>query len=156
MSEERRGGEEKRVTSIRGIDRDLYERACVLARETGRTVGEIVNEALKMLLAAAEVSSKGVLGVAREFIEGVRESGAPATVVGGVDELTVTAQDLEEVDAVVFRGIKRLAFSPDVPYELFDKKVKGIVLCDEVTIPEGYPKLKVLNKCRMVKRLVKR
>jgi len=146
--------EEKRVTSIRGIDRGLYERASLLARETGRTVGEVINEALRMLVSAVELSSRSALGVARQFVEGVREGEERAIVVKDVDELSIGPRDLEEVEGVVFRNIKRLEISPEVPYDLFEERVRAIVLCDEVVVPEDYPKLKVLEKCRLVKRIV--
>lgn len=148
--------EERRATSIRGIDRNLYERVALLARETGSTVGEIVNEALRMLISIVEHSSRDVIGVVRQFVEGAREGGEGALVVGDLGELSIGPRDLEEIERVVFRNIKKLEISPDVPYELFEEKVRAIVLCDEVVVPKDYPKLKVLEKCRLVRRIVVR
>jgi hypothetical protein len=46
------GEEEKKTVTIRGIDKKLYEMATETARKTGKTVGEVVNESLRLFLAA--------------------------------------------------------------------------------------------------------
>ncbi len=141
------------VKSIRGIDDDLYERVSALARETGRTVGELVNEAMKFLLVATGKAAE----VSKQFVEGYREVakvGKDVEVVSGVEELEVTSKDLASMDKPVeFRNIRRLIFR-DVPYSLFEEKVAKIVLCDTLVVPRDYPKLRVAKKCVMVKRIL--
>ncbi|WP_243670282.1 hypothetical protein [Vulcanisaeta sp. JCM 16161] len=38
---------ERKTVTIRGLSTDIYDRVSRLARETGTTIGEIVNEALR-------------------------------------------------------------------------------------------------------------
>jgi hypothetical protein len=86
----------------------------------------------------------------KAFIEGAKG----VRVISNVDELTVTKEDLENLDSqVTFRGIKRLIFNSDVNWELFDSKVSSIVMCDEVVLPKSIPKLKAVEKMRFVKRI---
>ncbi|MCD6323972.1 MAG: hypothetical protein J7L55_02545 [Desulfurococcales archaeon] len=149
--------EEKRsrsgVKSIRGLDDELYERITLLARETGRTVGELFNEAMKFLLAATGKAAD----VGRQFVEGCKEVAKPVEgveVVSGVDELEVSSKDLASVERPVeFRNVRRLVFR-DVPYQLFEERVAKIVLCDTVVVPPDYPKLRVAKKCVMVRKIV--
>ncbi|RLG88736.1 MAG: hypothetical protein DRO15_02185 [Thermoprotei archaeon] len=157
-NEERR----RKAITIRGIDKDLYDRILVLARETGKTVGELLNEAMKLLLIIGPVAlratsrvAQGIISASRAITEGVVEGFQDVIEVSGVDELVVTRSDLEQVEKpLVFKLIKRLEFADDIPYELFVSKVKAIILCNEVLIPSTYPKLKVVNICRMVRRII--
>ncbi|HDI74632.1 MAG: hypothetical protein DRJ52_04320 [Thermoprotei archaeon] len=138
---------QKRPISVRGIDRSLYDEALKLAHQTGRTIGEVINEALKLLIA---------------FYEGVSETVSledkykppNVTEITGIDELTVSKEDLEsENRPVLFKNIKRLRFSENVPQDTFSSKVYLIVVCDEVVIPHTLSKLEVAKKCRFVKKL---
>lgn len=140
------------IKSIRGIDDKLYEQLTVLARESGRTVGELVNEAMRLLLTLANKTSD----VGKALIEGYKEGkGAhDVEVISNIDELEITREDLLDMDKLVeFKNIKKLIFK-DVPYDLFDKKVRKITMCGEVVVPRGYPKLKVARKCFLVTKIV--
>lgn len=156
--EERKG---KIVIAVRGVDEDLYRRVSALAKETGRTIGELVNESMKLLLSAANTAlekGKELTGttvvLARTFGEGLKEGFKDALVISDVEELNLSKKDLEEVPKpVVLKNVKKLIIEDDVPYELFKSKVLSITFCDEVVIPSNYPKLEVLSICRMVKKL---
>jgi len=149
LSEEER---EKTVT-IRGVDKELYNRALALAKELGKSAGEMVNEALKLLLSTATTAATAI-SKAAELVEGVKEAAIPVHVVSGVEELTVRRADLESLEKpVVFKGIKRLVFEDDVDYEVFDSKVRHLIMCGEVQVPKSYPKLKVAEKCKLVGKL---
>ncbi len=144
MGEEKEG---KKTISIRGLDERLYEQIVLLARESGKTIGEILNEAMKILLATVNKAST----IGKGFVEGLKES-TNTLEVTGIEELVIERNDIESIDKpIVFKNIKRLEIADDVPYELFDKKVKSIILCNELIIPRNYPKLKVAQKCRLVK-----
>jgi hypothetical protein len=71
MSQES-GGEEKPRT-IRGIDPDLYDRALALSRQTGKTVGQVINDALSNLLNTFDSTVNKVQEVGRAFVEGMQE-----------------------------------------------------------------------------------
>ena len=114
--------EEKTIT-IRGINKELYRQALALAKRTGKTVGELVNESLKMLLDLREAAIETIRSV-EEGLSGV----VGAKEIAGIDEIEVSGRDLEEIDGkVVFRGVKKLKFSNDITKELFDEKIHSIV-----------------------------
>ena len=140
------------IKSIRGIDDKLYEQLTIMAKQTGRTVGELINESIKLLLGVAGKATE----LSRNVIQGYSEAMKPSDVevIAGLEELDVTSRDLEGLEkSVEFRNIRKLIFK-DVPYELFDKKVKAIVMSDLLVIPDEYPKLRVAMKCSMVKKIV--
>jgi len=153
--------EERKPVTIRGIDKELYRKITLLARESGKTIGELINEAMKLLLtttsAALEVAAKAgtaVTELGKSVAEGVKEGVADYVEIKDINELVLNANDLRSLDKpLVFRNIGRLVISDDVPYELFDKAVRSIVLVDEVVVPSSYPKLLVAAKCRFVKKI---
>lgn len=151
--------EERKTVTIRGIDKDLYRKLLVIAEESGKTVGELMNEAMKLLLALGssvvkigEKVAESTVEISRAIGEGIKAGLESTLIISGVNELVVTKKDLESIDKPVsFRAIKRLVFDEDIPYELFDNKVSSIVFCGEVIVPKTYSKLKVLTKCKFVK-----
>jgi len=153
-------GEEKKPLSIRGVDREIYKQITSLAKELGKNIGEVVNEAFKLYISvvkgsetAARTISSALSELKRAFEEGLAES--KASIIHGLSELTVTKDDLENYGRqVTFSMIDKLEFSPDVNAETFDKYVKAIVMCNEVRIPSKIPKLLAGSKCRNVRKLV--
>jgi len=83
--------EEKKPITIRGIDRRLYEEMVARARKLGKTVGELINEAMELFLAFRE----GVKEVHEAVLEGLEE--ARLAVISDVEELSLSAKDLGEV-----------------------------------------------------------
>jgi len=160
MSSETKKKEYKTIT-IRGIDKDLYDKILILARETGKTVGELLNEAMKLLLIIGPATlratsrvARGIISIGKAIAEGVAEGFQDVIEVSGIDELVITRSDLESVKKpLVFKLIKKLEFTNDIPYDLFASKVKAMILCNEVIIPGAFPKLEVISLCKMVKRI---
>lgn len=152
---------EKKTVTIRGIDKELYERILVLARETGKTVGEIINEAMRLLLTLGPMAIRATAKVAESVVSSTKallgelaEEPKDVVEITGLEVLEISKQDLESIEKpVIFKDIKKLVIGSDVPFELFNSKVKGIVLCGEVLIPKTYPKLLVATKCKLVKRI---
>jgi len=137
--------ESKKPISVRGVDRNLYDEALKLARETGRTIGEVINEALKLLLAFYEGVSEKVTFESEP--PGVEE-------ISGVEELTISEEDLKSAGSpMIFKNIKKLRFSENVTQDTFNNKVHLIITCDEVIIPRTLSKLEVAKKCRLVRKL---
>ena len=140
------------IKSIRGIDDRLYEQLTVLARESGKTVGELVNESMRLLLTLVNKTSD----VGKALVEGYKEGrrAEDVEVISSIEELEITAKDLESIEKPVeFKNIKKLVFK-DVPYELFDRKVRKIAMCGDVVVPSSFPRLKVARKCFMVTRII--
>ena len=151
------GSEEKKQVTIKGVDKELYDKALQLSREMGITVGELGNKSLKAFISLVDVTNKAVTSMAQALSESGKafvEGAKGVSVISNIDELTVSREDLESLDSqVTFRGIKRLIFNNDVTWELFNSKVSSIIMCDEVVLPKTIPKLKAIEKMRFVKKV---
>ena len=163
MAEEREGEfreERRKDVTIRGVDSDLYDRAAEIARRTGKTIGEVINEALGLFIDLTEGIRSGIQPLVDSAKEAGRKIGegltsAVPTVISDLEEIEVTKTDLEQFGRrVVFQNIDRLVFADDVDAETFDRYVALIRNCDEVRPPKGVSKLLVLSKCRRVERLI--
>ena len=152
--------ERRKDVTIRGVDSDLYDRAAEIARRTGKTIGEVINEALGLFIDLTEGMRSGIQPLVDSAKEAGRRIGegltsAVPTVISDLEEIEVTKTDLEQFGRrVVFQNIDRLVFADDVDAETFDRYVALIRNCDEVRPPKGVSKLLVLSKCRRVERLV--
>ncbi len=147
--------------TIRGINSDLYDKAAEIARRTGKTIGDVINESLKLFLDLTE----GLRTSLQPIVNGAKEAGkmleasmstlAPV-MVAGLDELEISKEDLEQFGKrVIFSDIKKLYFADDVDSETLEKYVAMIRDCDEVRVPKGVSKLLVLSRCRDIGKLVK-
>ncbi len=145
MSEEHK----KDIITIRGINRELYNKAVSAARELGMSVGDFINRALSLFLSTVE----GVKATHEGFVEGVQRQ--LGLYVGDIEELDVSSDDLKSVTtAVTFRNIKKLRFDKSVDQELFNEKVRKLVNIDELIIHKGLSKFQVLSRALNVKRVV--
>ena len=164
------GERERKVYSIRGLDPRLYEEFAKLARTLGMSVGELMNEAMRLTIAALEAGKdlgrgvktvvKGVLDLLKIPLETARdilEKSVDVDIVSGIDELEVSRADLEAAPRpVLFINVKRLVIADDVDPKLVEEKIAGIKLVDEVSIPKTIPKLLIARKCSMVRKIVVR
>jgi hypothetical protein len=130
--------------SIKGVQKKLYERVKGLATETGRTVGEITNDAFKVLLAAAGETKK----VGEEFIQAVRDT--KSANVQDLKSIEITGSELvKNGKKVSFRNIENLVFR-DMTDSDFEKFVESMVNVKNLEIPKGVSKFKVLEKAKYV------
>ncbi|MCL4333246.1 MAG: hypothetical protein M1290_02390 [Candidatus Thermoplasmatota archaeon] len=130
--------------SIKGVQKRLYDRVKGLATETGRTVGEITNDAFKVLLAAAGETKK----VGEEFIQAVKD--AKSVSVQDLKSIEILGSELtKNGKKVSFRNIENLSFR-DVTEQEFDRYVESIVNVRNLEIPKGVSKFKVLEKSKYV------
>ena len=60
--------EEKNV-SVKGVQKSLYQRILELGKETGRSVGELTNDAYKALL----LTASGAKEFSQHFVEGAKQ-----------------------------------------------------------------------------------
>lgn len=138
----------KKVISIRGVNRDLYYKLGLFAKETGITIGEAVNNAMAAFLGTIE----GIRISGRELIEGLQKG--MNMYIGDIEELIIERKDLENMDnPIVLRNIKKLVFSEDVDQELFNKKIRRIINVQELVIPEKLSKFQVLARGFGIKKL---
>jgi len=121
-------GEQKDVTAIRGLDSDLYNKMHAKAKETGKNVSELMNDAMKLYL-------DQVLG-------------APTVYYGaGSIGLTVSKNDLIKLRKVTFTAVIGLKFSEDVDEETVENHIVSIDNCVDVKAPQPIY-LSVMKKAR--------
>ncbi|AEB94823.1 hypothetical protein [Metallosphaera cuprina] len=151
---------QNRTVTIRGVDSKLYERLVNVARDTGRTVGEITNQAISnflTLVSEAEMITynvkDGIKSTGKAFLEGINESKKDVIVVSNIGEVTVFK--LEMISAkkpVSFRNIGKLIL-PDLDEETLEHYVDSIISVDELVIPPSINKLTLMRKTKFVKRI---
>ena len=130
--------------SIKGVQKRLYERVKGLATDTGKTVGEITNDAFKVLLAAAGETKK----VGEEFIQAVMDS--KSTFVQDINSIDITGPDLAKNNKkVIFKNIQNLVFK-DITEADFEAYVESIINVKNLEIPKGISKFKVLERAKYV------
>lgn len=152
--------EEKKTITIRGVDDDLYKKAVLLARETGRNVGDIVNQALKSFLSITENATRTVstaithvTNTGKEFVQGLKEAGKEVIVISDLKEVEVDREELINLGKPAsFRNIDRLVLT-NITQEDIDKYIDSIILVKEVVVPPTINKLKLLQKCKFVDKV---
>jgi hypothetical protein len=108
--------EQKDVTAIRGLETELYNKILAKAKETGKNVSDLMNDAMRSYL-------NQVQGTSIVFGE-------------NMDNVTVTKKDLTELGKVAFKNVINLKFTKDVDKETFANNVLSIEDCDNVQVPE--------------------
>ena len=146
MSSSGEESSEKKTVTIRGLSTDIYDRVSRLAKETGTTIGEIVNEALRRYITTLENISKAIDNMIRA---------GDVVVISGVSSLTVTKTDLESLDKpVVFKDMDELVFAEDITNDLIKNKVAKIVNVNTVYVPNSVSTLLIASKSEFVKKIV--
>ena len=137
-------GENTQNISVKGIRKDIYDKVSQIARLTGKTLGEVTNEAYKSLIGAFD----GAGHITRNFREGL--AGSVSKYVENIKNLDLTKKDLQEIGhKTVLKNIDNLVLV-DVDDETFDKYVDAIINVKRLSIPVSLRKSKVLLKCSYV------
>jgi hypothetical protein len=126
--------EQKDVTAIRGLETELYNKILAKAKETGKNVSDLMNDAMRSYLNQVQGAS---------------------TVFGeNMDNITVTKKDLMELGKVAFKKVMNLRFAKDVDKEVFENNVLSIEDCDNVQVPEPLylDAMKKVKSCHNVMR----
>ena len=152
---------ENRTVTIRGVDSKLYERLVNLARETGKTVGEITNQAIGNFLSAISEAemikynvNDSIKSTGNAFIDGFNETKRNVFVVSNIGEITVFKSEIVNAGRPVsFRNIGKLIL-PDIDQDTLDKYVDSIISVDELVIPPSINKLMLMRKAKFVKRII--
>jgi len=109
-------GEAKDVTAIRGLDTDLYNRMHAKAKEMGKNVSELMNDAMKLYV-------NQVLRV-------------PTTYGEGLINLKVSKADLIKLGKVTIKGVINLTFREDVDEEDIENHLLSVESCVNVNVPQ--------------------
>ncbi|MCC6010232.1 MAG: hypothetical protein LM588_04490 [Fervidicoccaceae archaeon] len=167
-NEEKKGekSEEKKIIAIRGIDERLYKEAARISREIGWTIGELINQSLKLFLATfpaftqkiAESTEQLVVKPTKEFIEAAKEAVKRPLLdyylISDLEEVVLSKKDLEELDKpLVIASVQKVIVDRDVDFDLFDSKILYLQFVDEVVVPSNYPKVRLYTKLKHVKKV---
>lgn len=141
------GNVDKENISIKGIQKSLYVKVKNLARETGKSVGDITNDAFKVVLAAASETKKA----GEEFFQAITEG--KATYVQDLNSIEITGPEIAKNNKkVTFKNIGNLVFK-DISEADFDSYVESIVNVKILEIPKVVSKFKVLERVKYVDNL---
>ncbi len=149
-------GRPSKDITIRGVNPELYNSVAELSRRLGISIGEAINEAMRLLL---DVRS-GLAGSIQPLIEGVKEAGKSVSEgisnltpipISGVEEIELSKEDFEKFGKrVLISDVGKVVFSQDVDEGTLEKYVAVIRDCEEVSFPKSVSKLLALSKCRNV------
>jgi hypothetical protein len=152
--------EKKASITIRGVDKELYEKFSRKAKELNMTVGAILNEAMRDFLSLVDTGLDAVQKVTDTAVTTIRSAIPPQDeyiVIKDIGEISLSASDLEKSEKkLMIVNVKKVIFSDDVTEEIFRKKIKSIKFADEVTFPKSVSSLTVAERCQMVKKLTQR
>jgi len=122
---------EKGVTGIRGLDANLYNQILVKAKEMGKNVSDLVNDALRRYLdqvLAIPVTTPEEFGV-------------------GAVGLWISKTDMEKLGKVIIRGAVDVKFEEDVDDKAIEEHIVSIINCVNVQVPQqGY--LSLMKRAR--------
>ncbi|MEM0155973.1 MAG: hypothetical protein QW597_05165 [Thermoplasmataceae archaeon] len=144
--EKEQGTEDETVQniSVKGIRKDVYDKVSQIAKATGKTLGEVTNEAYKSMIGAFD----GLGNISRNFKQGL--VGGMAKYIENIKNVDISGKDLEEIGhKTVFKNIDTLTLT-DVNDETFDKYVDAIINVKKVIIPATLRKSRVILKCSYV------
>ncbi|MCL4451526.1 MAG: hypothetical protein M1327_02740 [Candidatus Thermoplasmatota archaeon] len=138
--------DEKNV-SVKGVQKSLYQRILELGRETGKSVGELTNDAYKALL----VTASGAKEFSQHFVEGAKQASVQS--IDNITELEITGSELKELKRKVsFNHVKQLKIS-DITDSEFSSIVVGIHNVEDLTVSKQVKKTTVLKVCSFVNRI---
>ncbi len=139
--------EDEKNVSVKGIQKDLYHRILDLARSTGKTVGEITNDAYKGFLITVNSAKE----VSKNLVEGAKQSKYQS--ISNLGQVDITGSELKDFDKQVsFSHIKKLRIS-DITDSDFTKHIAEIQNVAELTVSKEVKKVSILKKCSFVDKI---
>ncbi|MDT7876328.1 MAG: hypothetical protein RQ872_06395 [Sulfolobaceae archaeon] len=150
----------KKTVTIRGIDMSLYERLVKVARDSGKTVGEVMNQAMSTFLGVAGKAGEKIdqaismsKDVGKSFIEGFNEAKKNIVIISDLESIEVKKEELVSFGKPVsFRNIGKLVLL-DIDQDTFNTFIDSIISVNELVIPRNLNKFFVLQKCKFVKKI---
>ncbi len=138
---------EKISISVKGVRDDIYRRVSQVAKETGKTVGEITNDAYRTFLGGIE----NVRNISQSFVDGAKS--VVPRYIDNFKNLEITGKDLRDFgQKVSFRNIEELTFT-DVSEEDFERYVAYIDGVKVLKIPKTIRKATAIKKSTFVDKI---
>jgi len=132
--------DEKSTITIRGIDKKIYNKLSGLAKELDKTVGELLNEAMSLVVTL------------RGRIEGI---GSTILLIDGVNELEISGKELDEISKkVLIQNVKILTLLNDIDTQQIKDKIYKMMNIDKVIVKGNVNKLVLYSKCVNVKEII--
>ncbi|MGC8608555.1 MAG: hypothetical protein ACP5UV_01650, partial [Thermoplasmata archaeon] len=118
-----------------------------IAKETGKTIGEITNDAYRTFLGSIE----NVKSISQNFMEGAKS--VVPRYIDNFKNLEISGKDLRDFgQKVSFRNIEELIFT-DVSEEDFEKYVAYIDGVKVLKIPKSIRKATAIKKSTFVDKI---
>ncbi len=138
----------RKTISIKGVSADLYKRIQKVSNDTGKTIGQVTDEAYRSFVGSVDNAKH----LSESFMKGIKEGSSH--IIENIKVLEITGDDLKEINRkIIFRNIDELTFK-NVDNETFDKYVNSIIMVKVVTIPKTLSKAKVLLKGNFIDKIV--
>lgn len=136
--------EEKKNISVKGVSKNLYNRILNIARDSGKTLGEITDDAYSSIVATVD----GALNVSKAFVEGTRKG--TSKIIENIKNLELTEKDLSDIgQRVTIRNVEHLVLK-DMSDSAFNSGVNLIVHVNELEYVDTIKKSSILLKSKFV------
>ena len=134
--------------SIKGVKKELYNTIKDIANTTGKTIGEITNEAYKLFVSTAS----GIKETGEQFVQGLKES--QFLTISNMEDLEISGVEIKSYGKkVLFKNIKTLKLK-EITQEDFNNYIVSIINVKRLEIPKTLNKLKVLEISRFIGEIV--
>ncbi|MEM0139485.1 MAG: hypothetical protein QXZ44_02595 [Ferroplasma sp.] len=138
----------RKTISIKGVSVDLYKKIQQMSNDTGKTIGQVTDEAYRAFTGSIENAKH----ISDSFVKGLKEGSSH--IIENIKELEITGDDLKELNRkIIFKNIDELTFK-NIDNETFDKYVNSIIMVKVVSIPKSLSKAKVLMKGNFIDKIV--
>lgn len=134
--------------SVKGVKKDLYEKIKQAARDSGKTIGEITNEAYRLFVS----TTTNLIETGEQFVQGLKES--QVLEISNIDSLEISGQEIKSYGKKIsFRNIGALKIK-DISEKDFEDYVISIINIKRLEIPKELNKLKILERSKFIGEII--
>lgn len=138
----------EKTVSIRGIASDIYRKILQISSETGKTVGELTNEAYRKMVQTSSLVEKA----AEKALE--KKFKVADTIVENIGQITLNNDEIEKLYGNIgFRNIDKLELSGLSDINSYGK-ISFISNVKVLKLTKGTKKVNLLSKLNEVSQIV--
>ena len=138
----------EKTVSIRGIASDIYKKILQISSETGKTVGELTNEAYRKMVQTGSLVEKA----AEKALE--KKFKVADTIVENIGQITLNNDEIEKLYGNIgFRNIDKLELSGLSDINSYGK-ISFISNVKVLKLTKGTKKVNLLGKLNDVSQIV--
>ena len=139
--------DEKKNISVKGVSKNLYNRVLNIARDSGKTLGEITDDAYSSIVATVD----GAVNVSKSFVEGAKKGSSK--IIENIKNLDLTEKDLADIgQRVTIRNVEHLVLK-DMSDSAFNSGINLIVHVNDLEYVDTIKKTSILLKSKFVDRI---